>query len=89
MSTPTTDLDPELVSVKGTAQLLGVSRATVYNLLSSGELESVKIGSRRLIPRSAITAKATPAAALSRDQVAAWLDAHGYGDIASELGRAS
>lgn len=35
-------------------QLGGVSRSTLYQLLRSGELASVKIGRRRLIPAEAI-----------------------------------
>lgn len=35
-------------------QLGGVSRSTLYQLLRSGELASVKIGRRRLIPTEAI-----------------------------------
>jgi len=36
------------------AQMLGVSRATLFELLSTGELESVKIGRSRRIPRAAL-----------------------------------
>ena len=36
-------------SVDETAELLGISRRSLYELLRSGELRSVKIGSRRLI----------------------------------------
>jgi excisionase family DNA binding protein len=35
-------------------QLGGVSRSTLYQLMRSGELASVKIGRRRLIPAEAI-----------------------------------
>ena len=34
------------------AELLDVSRATIYNLISSGELASVMIGGSRRIPAS-------------------------------------
>jgi excisionase family DNA binding protein len=33
------------------AELLSVSRSQVYNLIRGGDLESVHIGKRRLIPR--------------------------------------
>ncbi len=34
----------------------GLSRTTIYKLISSGELRTVKIGGRRLIPVDAIEA---------------------------------
>ena len=33
---------------------LGISRATLYELLASGQLASLKIGARRLIPDSEV-----------------------------------
>ena len=36
------------------AQVLGISRSGVFRLLSSGELESVKIGGLRRIPAVAL-----------------------------------
>jgi len=39
-----------------TAELLGVARSTVYELLHSGRLPSVLAGNRRLIPRAGIQA---------------------------------
>lgn len=42
------------LSVREAAEQLGVSRATVYGLINSGNLPSVKIGSRRLISREAL-----------------------------------
>jgi excisionase family DNA binding protein len=35
---------------------LRISRSTLYNLMDSGELRSVRVGSRRLVPASAIAA---------------------------------
>jgi excisionase family DNA binding protein len=35
-------------------RLTGLSRSTIYNLLGSGELPSVTVGRRRLIPVSAL-----------------------------------
>jgi excisionase family DNA binding protein len=46
----TTQPDPLLWSPTETATRLGVSRATVYELLARRELASLKLGSRRLIP---------------------------------------
>ena len=46
----------KLLTVEQAAeQLGGVSRSTLYHLIRTGELASVKIGSRRLIPAEAIT----------------------------------
>ncbi len=44
--------DIDIVQVK----LGGIGRSNVYRLLSSGQLRSVKIGKRRLVPDSAIAA---------------------------------
>lgn len=38
------------------ARALGVSRARLYELLASGEIESVRIGRSRRIPRQALEA---------------------------------
>ncbi|MBM4726062.1 helix-turn-helix domain-containing protein [Rhodococcus hoagii] len=36
------------------ANRLGIGRSTLYGLMNSGQLRSVKIGKNRLIPESAI-----------------------------------
>jgi len=41
-----------LLTVAETAEELRVARSTVYKFISSGELKSIHIGSRRLIRRS-------------------------------------
>ena len=41
-------------SVQEAAELLGIGRTHLYALISSGSLESIKLGSRRLITRDAI-----------------------------------
>jgi excisionase family DNA binding protein len=47
----------ELYSIEDARFLLGgISRVTIYELLNNGELSSVMIGRRRLIPAAAITA---------------------------------
>jgi excisionase family DNA binding protein len=38
------------------ARLLGVSRSTIYRIMNRGQLRTVKIGRRTIIPVSAITA---------------------------------
>lgn len=43
------------LAVREAAEELSVSRATVYGLIRSGELPSLKIGSRRLIPRTELS----------------------------------
>ncbi|WP_239348322.1 helix-turn-helix domain-containing protein [Frankia sp. Cj5] len=45
-----------LLTATEAADLLGVSRATVYELLNAGQLESVRIGRSRRIPRAALVA---------------------------------
>lgn len=52
------NLQPQLISISEAAQLLGVSRRTVHNLLVAKELRSVKIRRRRLIPLGSILALA-------------------------------
>ncbi|TFV67226.1 UNVERIFIED_ORG: DNA-binding protein [Bacillus sp. AZ43] len=37
-------------------RMLGVGRTTMYGLITSGELRTVKIGRRRLVPAAAIEA---------------------------------
>jgi excisionase family DNA binding protein len=42
-------MDILTISVAKTIKVLGLGRTTVYNLIRSGELETVKIGNRRLV----------------------------------------
>ncbi|MEM6622657.1 MAG: helix-turn-helix domain-containing protein [Pseudomonadota bacterium] len=49
-------LQPIAVSPNEAARLAGVGRTTLYAALSSGDLRSVKIGTRRLITVDAIRA---------------------------------
>jgi excisionase family DNA binding protein len=42
----------QLLSVTEAAQRLGIARATAYLLITSGDLRSVKIRKRRLVPAS-------------------------------------
>ena len=43
-----------LYRVTEAAELLGIGRTNVYYLMNEGRLGSVRIGSRRLIPRAAL-----------------------------------
>ncbi len=45
-----------LLTTAEAAELLGVSRTTVYELLNAGQLESIRIGRSRRIPRAALVA---------------------------------
>ena len=47
------DPDDDLIleSVPVTAARLGCGRSTIYNLIARGELRSVHVGRRRLVPR--------------------------------------
>lgn len=45
-----------LLSPEEAAQLLGISRSRVYELLRDAELPSIKIGRLRRIPRQAVHA---------------------------------
>ncbi|MCP4385323.1 MAG: helix-turn-helix domain-containing protein [Hyphomicrobiales bacterium] len=41
------------LSISDTAQRLGLSERTIHHLISSGEIVTIKIGRRQLIPHSA------------------------------------
>lgn len=42
------------MSVNETCDMLGISRTTIYRLISTGRLETVRIGRRRLVRLSSI-----------------------------------
>jgi excisionase family DNA binding protein len=44
-----------LLSRKESSALTGLSLRTISKLIAAGELRSIRVGRRRLIPRSAIT----------------------------------
>jgi excisionase family DNA binding protein len=48
--------EPLTVSVVDAAELLGISRAFAYELVARGELPSVRLGRRVVIPRRALEA---------------------------------
>jgi excisionase family DNA binding protein len=45
---------PLLLSPEQCADSLGVGRTFVYTLLASGQIESLKLGRRRLVPEEAL-----------------------------------
>lgn len=45
---------PLLYRVTEAAELLGIGRTNVYELMNDGKMRSVKIGHRRLIPRASL-----------------------------------
>jgi len=51
-----TQIQRRLLSVLEAAQSLGISRAMAYKLLTAGELASVRVGDRRLVPVTAVDA---------------------------------
>lgn len=46
--------DKLLLSVNDAMYMMSISRRTFYGLINSGQLESLKIGSKRLIPKDSI-----------------------------------
>lgn len=48
--------DPEAMAfcVEEAARLIGISRATLYVLISTGDLTTIKVRKRRLVPRAAL-----------------------------------
>lgn len=46
----------ELFSIRDTVRILGLSRTTVYRLISEGQLEVRRIGKRTLVTRTALEA---------------------------------
>lgn len=45
-----------LCTVEETAELLAIGRTSAFRLVREGQIRSVKIGSRRLVPRAAVEA---------------------------------
>ena len=48
--------DPRLLTVRQAAEVLGLGRSTVYELIAAGELETVSIGRSRRVPLDALRA---------------------------------
>lgn len=49
-------MEQVLFSVRETAGILGIGRTKLYELIGGGQLETVKIGKRRLVRASSIRA---------------------------------
>ncbi len=47
-------MTPILLTVKETAELLGIGRSTLYEIMAAGQIMSVKRGASRRIPRWAV-----------------------------------
>jgi excisionase family DNA binding protein len=54
MSEELQSLAPLLHPIPVVTEILGLGRTTVFELLASGELESVTVGRRRLVPQQAL-----------------------------------
>lgn len=50
-------LNKDFISIKELTELYGISRATAYRLMKSGEVEFQKIGGKVLIPTKPIKEK--------------------------------
>jgi excisionase family DNA binding protein len=46
--------DKLLHEINEATELIGLGRSKLYELLATGEIESVKVGKRRLIPHAAL-----------------------------------
>lgn len=51
-----TSINPILLRPKDAAVALGIGRSKLFELLAEGRLESIKLGSCRLIPRDSLDA---------------------------------
>jgi excisionase family DNA binding protein len=58
MATPEPRLDgpADLLSVEEAASRLRIGRTTLYGLISTGDIETVTIGRRRLVPPECVAA---------------------------------
>ena len=65
MENPTSIVLPDpterpTLTVDAVAEILGVDRKTVYAAINSGELPSLRVGRRILVPTSWLAARITP-----------------------------
>jgi len=49
-----TQMEILAISINDTAKALGIGRSSVYNLLKSGRLDAIKIGTRTLLTTESI-----------------------------------
>ncbi len=54
MSDQTTTIEPLLLTANEAAEAIAIGRSKVYELIMSGELESVRIGGCRRVPADAL-----------------------------------
>jgi excisionase family DNA binding protein len=47
-------VDPLLNTINEVCERLSLGRTTVYDLIGSGQLVSVRVGNRRLVPETAL-----------------------------------
>jgi excisionase family DNA binding protein len=53
---PKTRPDRPVLSVHEVADFLGISRSLAYDAINSGEIPSIRVGTRKLVPRAALDA---------------------------------
>lgn len=46
-----TEMQPETLSVEQARKVLGLSKNSIYNAIHAGEIPSIKIGGKILVPR--------------------------------------
>ncbi len=63
-------IDQMLMSVKQVAAILSISKGTVYKMVNTGEIASVSVGTRKLIPREAVETLIRSHAAVARSNQA-------------------
>jgi excisionase family DNA binding protein len=68
---------PRLMTVHEVAQLLRISRSFAYELVARGELESVRIGRRVLVPVTSVHQLVAEATAESRPPTASYARGNG------------
>jgi excisionase family DNA binding protein len=62
--------DKLLLNAVEAGELIGISRSRVFRLIQSGELNSIKVGGLRRIPRSAVHEYVATKIAEARSEVA-------------------
>ena len=50
VETPVPQIEPIAVRISDAVRLIGLGRSKIYELIASGEIEIVKVGSATLIP---------------------------------------
>jgi excisionase family DNA binding protein len=54
MTTPHVPVAPEVYTVEETAQILRLSRQSAYEAAKKGDIPTVRVGRRLLVPRAAL-----------------------------------